>query len=219
MGLITLKCPNCGGQIQFDENLSKGFCMYCGNAIVNDKTSMITVNQVDIESVKGSLEKAKIFLMKNDYSGAKEQSEHVLQTGTSYPDCWYLQATLEVSNPEMKSYYLDKASKAESESLGIFEKEDVEKYTLCEVTIKVPKYFDWGYGYYLISIDGEPPIRIEEKSKAKVYLQKGPHRFKIYCKPATPKLFNECLEIQSNCVVKVRTAGILIKIFADVQNS
>lgn len=33
MAIQNLKCPNCGGELQLDDNLDKGFCMYCGGAI------------------------------------------------------------------------------------------------------------------------------------------------------------------------------------------
>ena len=28
MGVKIFKCPNCGGELQLDENFKKGFCIY-----------------------------------------------------------------------------------------------------------------------------------------------------------------------------------------------
>ena len=33
MAIQTFKCPNCGSELKMDDNLEKGFCMYCESAI------------------------------------------------------------------------------------------------------------------------------------------------------------------------------------------
>lgn len=34
MALISLKCPNCDGEIQLDDNKESGFCLYCGSRLL-----------------------------------------------------------------------------------------------------------------------------------------------------------------------------------------
>jgi len=36
MGNKIVKCPNCGEELQLNENFTKGFCLYCGSPIVAD---------------------------------------------------------------------------------------------------------------------------------------------------------------------------------------
>lgn len=36
MGVKIVKCPNCGEELQLNENFTKGFCLYCGSPIVAD---------------------------------------------------------------------------------------------------------------------------------------------------------------------------------------
>lgn len=37
MGMVELKCPNCGASIELDESREFGFCQYCGTRVVQDK--------------------------------------------------------------------------------------------------------------------------------------------------------------------------------------
>lgn len=34
MNLVSAMCPNCGAKLELDENMEKGFCMYCGSQII-----------------------------------------------------------------------------------------------------------------------------------------------------------------------------------------
>lgn len=34
MKLVSAMCPNCGAKLELDENMEKGFCMYCGSQIL-----------------------------------------------------------------------------------------------------------------------------------------------------------------------------------------
>lgn len=48
MGLISLKCPECHGDLQFDESKETGFCEYCGAKIMlKDETVNINVVHTD----------------------------------------------------------------------------------------------------------------------------------------------------------------------------
>lgn len=34
MAFVSAKCTNCGGELQLDDSLDKGYCMYCGSTII-----------------------------------------------------------------------------------------------------------------------------------------------------------------------------------------
>lgn len=56
MAIQNLKCPNCGGELQLDDNLEKGFCMYCGGAIqIKEEVAKIKVEhsgKIEIDDTK-----------------------------------------------------------------------------------------------------------------------------------------------------------------------
>ncbi len=46
MALLSLKCPNCAGDIQLDDSREFEFCMYCGSRVLITKD----VNNIHVES-------------------------------------------------------------------------------------------------------------------------------------------------------------------------
>ncbi len=56
MAIHTIKCPNCNGEVQMDDDFEKGFCMYCGSAIqIQDEVAKIKVihsGKVEIDDSK-----------------------------------------------------------------------------------------------------------------------------------------------------------------------
>ena len=64
MGLVTIKCPNCGGSVEMDDTLISGFCNYCGHKIMNDKAIIgnVTVKVDRSDEVVNQLKNAKYAL-------------------------------------------------------------------------------------------------------------------------------------------------------------
>lgn len=56
MAIQNIKCPTCGGEVQMDDNLEKGFCMYCGGAIhIKEEVAKIKVEhsgKIEIDDSK-----------------------------------------------------------------------------------------------------------------------------------------------------------------------
>ena len=56
MALQTFKCPNCNGELQMDDGLEKGYCMYCGSTIhVKEEVAKIKIElsgKVEIDDTK-----------------------------------------------------------------------------------------------------------------------------------------------------------------------
>lgn len=56
MKLVSAMCPNCGAKLELDENMEKGFCMYCGSQIlVQDAVQKYKVEISGRVSVEGIL--------------------------------------------------------------------------------------------------------------------------------------------------------------------
>ena len=53
MNVISLKCPNCGGELEVEDGLDTFYCKYCGHKIVLDGQSEYVIKaKVDIERMK-----------------------------------------------------------------------------------------------------------------------------------------------------------------------
>lgn len=45
MGLVTMKCPNCGGTLQLDDSKDFGYCIFCGTQVrVQDEKTRVEVS-------------------------------------------------------------------------------------------------------------------------------------------------------------------------------
>ena len=90
MKLVSAMCPNCGAKLELDENMEKGFCMYCGSQIlVQDAVQKYKVEisgRVSVEGILSAEDLAKngetlvnIGNYQQAYDSCKELSE-------KYPD-------------------------------------------------------------------------------------------------------------------------------------
>ena len=66
---ISLKCPNCGGELKFETTMEFGFCMYCGNKVMIPRAAPSQVVNIMSDS-------AKFFLFVY-YKG--EQTQHAIE--------------------------------------------------------------------------------------------------------------------------------------------
>ena len=49
---IVLKCPGCGGELEFERNMEFGFCKYCGNKVMIPKQAPTQVVNIVSDSSK-----------------------------------------------------------------------------------------------------------------------------------------------------------------------
>ncbi len=57
MAVVEIKCPNCGGAVQLDDTMEKGFCMYCGAAIqVKDEVQKIKIEHSGKVEISGKVQ-------------------------------------------------------------------------------------------------------------------------------------------------------------------
>jgi len=88
MPFLPVKCTNCGGSIELDDQREKGFCMYCGSQIVY-KEAVQKMELSGVVSVKGVADKekllqnAEIFVKLKEY---KKASAILLRVTDDYPE-------------------------------------------------------------------------------------------------------------------------------------
>lgn len=104
MPFLPVKCPNCGGNIELDDQREKGFCMYCGSQIVY-KEAVQKMELSGVVSVKGVadveklLQNAETFVKLNVY---KKASAILLRVTDDYPEDyrgWWQLAKFAISCP------------------------------------------------------------------------------------------------------------------------
>lgn len=81
MGLIALKCPSCGAEVQLDESCEFGFCTYCGTKVMQEKIIVDHRGSIKIEgtaTAESLLERAQIMLQDGDFSNADSYFNRVL---------------------------------------------------------------------------------------------------------------------------------------------
>ena len=123
MGLIACRCPHCGGEVNMDENLESGFCIYCGNKVINENVSKVKVSVDRSSEVKNSLLLAKSYLYDKDLVTAQTLLNKVMTIDSSNSDVWYMDAVLDSRNRKKD---LERAK--QYGSLGIFTLQDYNEY-------------------------------------------------------------------------------------------
>lgn len=76
MELMTLRCPNCGADLEIDNGVDTFFCKYCGYKIILDGQSDATLNaKVKIRGIE-SKERLKREEMHLKHAENKEEEKH-----------------------------------------------------------------------------------------------------------------------------------------------
>lgn len=155
MALMACKCPHCGGDVNIDDSLTHGFCMYCGTKIINDNAVVghITVDRTN--EIKNALVLTKTLLEVQKWDESREKVQEILTMDANCADAWYMNALLSKANDD-KSAYASFLSKGDvsSKKYGVFTKDDIDSCYGCEVI------FDVEYSSMLVpmifvtSIDG-----------------------------------------------------------------
>lgn len=81
MGMVALKCPACGADIQLDENREFGFCNYCGTKVMQEKIVVEhkgTIIIDETEKINNLYKLARRQIQMNDYVKAKEYYDQIL---------------------------------------------------------------------------------------------------------------------------------------------
>lgn len=70
MGMIPVKCPNCGADIQLDDSREFGFCSFCGTKVMQDKVVVEHRGSVKVdqsEFIQKSIANGRRALSKEDW--------------------------------------------------------------------------------------------------------------------------------------------------------
>ena len=143
MALVALKCPNCGGTVQFEEGMESGFCIHCGSKIVNMKSVSGSISIDRSSDIVNHLKFAKETLMMHEWESATKLIENIILMDADCLDAWYMKSLLHYGNKSEYEGILARIGNKNLESYGIFSKDDIRKcwgkYTLTFVRKQAPK--------------------------------------------------------------------------------
>ncbi len=106
-----------------DENLESGFCVYCGNRVINDNVSKVKVSVDRSSEVRNTLLLAKSYLYDKDLVTSRTLLDKVMAIDPTNSDVWYMDAVLDSRNRKRD---LERAK--QYGSLGIFTSKDYTEY-------------------------------------------------------------------------------------------
>jgi len=116
MSIIALKCPNCGGNLEFEDSREFGFCQFCGtkvmireeinktvNNTVNNFNSTTIISNDHNEQHKKMLAAAQKALNEENYTTAKKIAETVVAQDLTVADAYRI-ILLSVALKDFKQY-------------------------------------------------------------------------------------------------------------------
>jgi hypothetical protein len=90
MGLIALKCPNCAGDIELDENKEFGFCVHCGQKIMIQERIKQTVQLDNTHLIENWLTLAEVALKSKNPEAVEKHVDKVLEADSKNAQAWLL---------------------------------------------------------------------------------------------------------------------------------
>ena len=96
MPIVAAKCPNCGGELQLDDNLKSGFCMYCGSRVIVQEAIELKKVQVEgkvsvegLATMENLLTRGQQCLEAGDYKEAQGFFEKVVNIDAKNHAAWW----------------------------------------------------------------------------------------------------------------------------------
>lgn len=179
MGLIALKCPNCGGDVQFKDNMQYGFCIYCGCKIINEHKSII-VSANNSEELKSTIVLAETSIRSGDYQRASELVQKALETDSEISDAWYIKALLDKSRSQHEYHISLEKAKHSSKMYNVFGMDDIKRIPFHTVSFRYRKgYSALFYTDIQITVDKLYTIGCNRGETVKFELIEGKHEIAI----------------------------------------
>lgn len=102
MATVTLKCPNCGGSLEFDDSREFGFCQFCGHKLMIQQEIMhIHVSQNFDKQIDRMLAQAEENIRLRKPKDAKKVLKEVIKIDASRPEYYLLSAKAEALDAYM----------------------------------------------------------------------------------------------------------------------
>lgn len=186
MALVACRCPHCGGEVQIDDTLTRGFCMYCGTEIINDNAVVGHVTVDKSTELNNTLVLTKALLEVQNWKEAKGKVEEILTIDVNCSDAWYMKALLSRVDQDEVAYnkFVEKGDKCLSNSYHVFTKEDIDACFGIPVVFITECPSNYPNLVFETTID---QTLYEINKKQTIGLSKGTHHISCYAKSGTGK--------------------------------
>lgn len=142
--LISLKCPNCNGDVQLDNSREFGFCMYCGTKIINERSDESIVRIDERNKLINILKTAKCELNLRHEGAVLKLLDDALYIDADCKDALLIKALLTADSKDMCSY---RTLAEKGNSYNIFTEQDYDGFSMAilvadkslkkEITIRI----------------------------------------------------------------------------------
>lgn len=181
MALIALKCPNCNGDIQLDDQKEFGFCMYCGcKVMLESATSSVTLDRTD--ELRNILSLARDEYSLKHWDKGDELSDRALVIDSTCPDAWFMKALSAKRKGDKPGYekYFSNAENNLSKSMNIFHEDDIDRYFGIPIHFNLPPSLrNRGVQRVNIRIGDVVSTDIRENESVTVGLDPGSYRLTL----------------------------------------
>ena len=101
MGLVSLKCTNCGGSIQLDDKKEFGFCMHCGHKAYLSENIPQTVKFDNSHSIKNWERLADNARETDNMDDLRKYAEKILEADSENIKGWLLMGCVSARNGDL----------------------------------------------------------------------------------------------------------------------
>ncbi len=169
MGMVALKCPGCGANIELDDSREFGFCNYCGTKVMQDKIVVEHHGSVKVDNseyVEKFLQNAHRALQKEDWEEVEKYYNLVEQNApnnmeavffSSYGKAMLAMSDSDYFKRQQKFEVLNKSMSVISDYYEVTNENKEE--VLRKISAYIKKMYEITFVYQRQSIDAVGAVR------------------------------------------------------------
>jgi hypothetical protein len=181
MPLVALKCPNCSGEVQFEEDMKSGFCIHCGSKIINQRALNGSISIDRSSDIINHLKIAKEASRVHDWENLAKLIDSILLMDADCHDAWCMKALLCYRNETMFEDIMLEIGRKGTESYGIFSREDIKKcWGEYELRFKwVPGPNIYPHVKAFVTVDGKESFSVGKDAEGICGVNAGEHNISV----------------------------------------
>ncbi len=203
MAIVALKCPNCGGDLQFEDSHDFGFCQYCGTKIMLQEAVTQKVEMDYSRRAKNLLQNAEDYYAEGFKEKAYGYASEAVELDRSLARAWFIKAMCSEDYEDRVVGFKNALKNTDDPKL----KEEIEKNLDEKFCVKLEYsglITSWMSDYPCpILIDGE---RYLLRDTSSVMLTKGTHTVSF--------VYRDCMSseksfmVSKNCTLHLKIKGV-----------
>lgn len=90
MSVISLRCPDCGGNVELDDKRQFGFCVYCGTKIMIQEQMKQRYVLDNSDKIDSWIELSKSAILSRKVDDARKYADMVIEEDSGNKQAWFL---------------------------------------------------------------------------------------------------------------------------------